>query len=318
MKAAVYDQAGTPEVLRYANVPDPECGDDEVLVRVEAISIEGGDTLNRAYTQPPNSAYVGGYAASGVIMAIGSSVHNRSVGQRVTTWNPDGSHAQLRAVPARRTWLVPDALDIRAAAALPIYFGTASHSLFARGKLQAGQTVMIQGGAGGVGLAAIQLAHQAGARVLATASSLDHWPRLEALGLSHAIDYTKEDVRAAVMDLTGGQGVDLVVDPVGSTLAGSLEVLRPEGRLVFVGNAGGASLSVDLWPALQANQTLHGVFMGTQFEKPEVYSAVEELLRLAGAQQLEVLIDSCFPLSDAVLAHHRAEQRTLGRVVMLP
>jgi NADPH:quinone reductase-like Zn-dependent oxidoreductase len=87
---------------------------------------------------------------------------------------------------------------------------------------------------------------------------------------------------------------------------------------VFVGNAGGASLSVDLWPALQANQTLHGVFMGTQFEKPEVYSAVEELLRLAGAQQLEVLIDSCFPLSDAVLAHHRAEQRTLGRVVMLP
>lgn len=97
---------------------------------------------------------------------------------------------------------------------------------------------------------------------MATVSSADYWPRLEALGLSHAINYTKEKVRATVMDLTGGQGVDLVLDPVGSTLAGSLEVLRPEGRVVFVGNAGGASLSVDLWPALQANQTLHGVFHG--------------------------------------------------------
>lgn len=112
-------------------------------------------------------------------------------------------------------------------AARPVSFGAAFHSLFASGKLQAGQTVMIQGGAGGVGLAAIQLARQAGARVLATISSMDHWPQLQALELSQAIDYTK-DVRAAVMDLTSGQGVDLVVDPRAARLLAHMKYYVPK------------------------------------------------------------------------------------------
>ncbi|MFC7555251.1 zinc-binding dehydrogenase [Pseudoroseomonas wenyumeiae] len=143
--------------------------------------------------------------------------------------------------------------------------------------------------------------------VLATVSGHDRAQRLAALGLSHAIDHRKADVAEEVMRLTSGRGVHLVVDPVGSTLRNSLASLQPEGRLVFVGNAGRAALDLDLWPALQANQSLMGVFMGTQFEKPEVYRAVAQLLERAARRELKVMIDRTFALADAALAHAYAE-----------
>ena len=206
-----------------------------------------------------------------------------------------------------------------AAAVLPISFGTAHHSLFARGKLIEGETLLVQGGAGSVGVAAIQLAHRAGAKVMATVSGADRAARLRAYGLDAAIDHRTEDVTEAVMRLTDGHGVDLVVDPVGSTLAGSLAALRPEGRLVFVGNAGRSSLELDLWPALQANQTLLGVFMGSQLEKPEVHRTVDEMLRLAATGEIEVPIERRFPLREAAAAHAHAEENSiLGRVVLVP
>lgn len=302
MKAAVYDVAGGPEVLHSAEVADPVCTDTSVLIQVEAISIEGGDLIHRAMMPPPHPSFVGGYAAAGRIIAVGRSVNNRHVGQRVASFDLAGSHAALRAVPADQTWLVPEGLDAAEAAALPISFGTAHHCLFSQGALRAGQTVLIQAGAGGVGLAAIQLAHQAGARVLATVSGEARAARLREFGLDHAIDHRREDVVAEVKRLTEERGVDLAVDPVGSTLAMSLASLKAEGRLVFVGNAGGASLTLDLWPALQANQTLSGVFMGTQFIRP-----------------VKVEIARRFPLAEAAAAHrHAREGQVVGRVVMIP
>ncbi|MBC9176189.1 quinone oxidoreductase family protein [Pseudoroseomonas ludipueritiae] len=319
MKAAVYDTAGEPRVLHYRDVADPPCPPDGVLIRVEAISIEGGDLINRASTPPPTPGYILGYAAAGEVVAVGSQVRNRLTGQKVTSFDLCGSHAAMRAARASRTWLVPDGLDTAAAAALPISFGTAYHCLFTRGGLGEGETVLIQGGAGGVGLAAIQLAHQAGATVIATVSGRERTQRLAALGLTHAIDHRTTDVVEEVMRLTDGRGVNLVVDPVGSTLGSSLASLQPEGRLVFVGNAGRAALDLDLWPALQANQSLMGVFMGTQLEKPEVYRTVSQMLQRAARDQLEVTIDRRFALADAALAHAYAEGNSiLGRVVLLP
>ncbi|EPX63957.1 NADP-dependent quinone oxidoreductase [Cystobacter fuscus DSM 2262] len=319
MKAAVYDVAGGPEVLRYAEIEDPVCADEGVVIEVEAISIEGGDLIHRAMMPPPHPAYVVGYAAAGRIVAVGGAVRHRRVGQRVTSFDMAGSHAALRAVPAAQTWLVPEGLDAAAAAALPISFGTAHHCLFARGALRSGQTVLVQAGAGGVGLAAIQLAHQAGARVLATVSGETRAARLRELGLAHAIDHRKEDVAAEVKRLTDGLGADLVVDPVGSTLAVSLAALKPEGRLVFVGNAGGSALTLDLWPALQANQSLFGVFMGPLLTRPEVYQTVDMLLHEAASGRLPVEIARRFPLAEAVGAHrHAREGQVVGRVVMIP
>lgn len=319
MKAVVYETPGAPDVLQYKDIVEPPCPPDGVLIKVEAISIEGGDLINRASALPPSTNHVPGYAAAGEIIAVGSQVHDRFVGQKVTSFDLSGSHAAMRAVKATRTWLVPEGLDMAAAAALPISFGTAYHSLFTRGRLAKGETVLIQGGAGGVGIAAIQLAHGSGATVIATVTGTERAERLAELGLHHAIDHRRDDVPGEVLRLTGGQGADLVVDPVGSTLKASLESLRPEGRLVFVGNAGRSPLDLDLWPALQANHTLLGVYMGTQLEKPDVHQTVAQMLERAASGELQVPIERSFALADAAAAHAYAENNSvLGRIVLRP
>ncbi|AHE55718.1 hypothetical protein NX02_20305 [Sphingomonas sanxanigenens DSM 19645 = NX02] len=124
MKAAIYDKAGGPDVLRYADVPDPVCADDGLVIQVKAVSIEGGDTINRATQEPPHPAYVMGYAAAGEVVEVGRNVLGFSIGQPVTTMGMDGSHAELRSVSAKTSWAVPDGLDYGAAAAIPIAFGT--------------------------------------------------------------------------------------------------------------------------------------------------------------------------------------------------
>ncbi|MCO5731623.1 zinc-binding alcohol dehydrogenase family protein [Rhizobium sp. SSA_523] len=318
MKAAVYDNPGPPSVLVYADVPDPACGPDEVLIKVEAISIEGGDLINRRSTSQPNR-WVVGYAAAGTVLSVGQDVTTRAVGDKVAAFSMQGSHAELWSVAASRTWLVPSGLDIARAAVLPISFGSAYHSVITRGNVQKGETVLIHAAAGGVGLAAVQLAGQAGATVIAVASGSERQARLSELGAAFVVDRLKRDVGEEVRRLTDGKGVDLVIDPVGSTLQASLSALAPEGRLVFLGNAGGGKLDVDLWRPMQNNQTLHGVFMGSILERPSVHGTVDDLLAAAAAGRIDVVIDRSFALEDAAQAHHYAESaKPLGRVVMRP
>lgn len=319
MKAAVYDHAGPPDVLNYRDVPDPTVGPDDVLIAVDAISIEGGDLINRRTMPPANGSWIVGYAASGRIVGVGANVKGLKVGDRVTAFDMQGSHAELWAVPATRTWLLPSGVDAASAAALPISFGTAHHCLFARGGLLRGETVLVQGAAGGVGLAAVQLADRAGATVIAVSSGEKRLEKLSSLGADHVIDRSSEDLIEVVRKITKGNGVDLVIDPVGATLASSLAILAPESRLVFVGNAGGNNLSVDLWPAMQSNQTLLGVFMGALFERPRIRSTVDALLVALENEEIEVKVEKTFSLSQASDAHHFAEKaKPLGRVIMEP
>jgi NADPH:quinone reductase-like Zn-dependent oxidoreductase len=319
MKAAVYDHPGPPDVLNYREVPDPKVGPGDVLIAIDAISIEGADLINRRSTPPSSSSWIVGYAASGRVVAVGVDVADRKVGDRVTAFDMQGSHAELWAVPATRTWLLPSGVDAASAAALPISFGTAHHCLFARGSLLRHETVLIQGAAGGVGLAAVQLAAKAGATVFAVSSGEKRLEKISSLGADHVIDRSSQDLVEAVQDITKGNGVDLVIDPVGATLPSSLAVLSPESRLVFVGNAGGGNLSVDLWPTMQSNQTLHGVFMGPLFERPRIRSTVDALLVALESREIEVRIERAFPLSEARAAHDFAERaKPLGRVIMEP
>lgn len=188
-----------------------------------------------------------------------------------------------------------------------------------RGGLLRHEAVLIQGAAGGVGLAAVQLAAQAGATVIAVSSGEKRLEKISSPGADHVIDRSSQDLVEAVQDITKGNGVDLVIDPVGATLPSSLAVLSPESRLVFVGNAGGGNLSVDLWPAMQSNQTLHGVFMGRLFERPRIRSMVDALLVALENREIEVRIERVFPLSEARAAHDFAERaKPLGRVIMEP
>ena len=289
MKAAVYDVEGAPGVLKYVDVPEPV------------------------------PLWIGGYAAAGTVVAVGSKVRSRTVGDRVAAFHMQGSHAERWAVPAERTWLIPDGVGMAEAAALPISFGTAHHCLFTRGMLRQGETVLIQAAAGGVGLAAVQLASQAGATVIAVVSGTQRRGRLRELGADHVVDRTKDNIVDSVRQYTHGTGVDLVIDPVGTTLPVSLSALAPEGRLVFVGNAGGDSLTVDLWPAMQSNQTLMGVFMGPLFARQGVRTSVDEMLQAVAAGRVTVVIDRIFPLANAAAAHEFAETaKPLGRIVMKP
>src|SRR5690606_31176571 len=171
MKAAVYSETGPPSVLRYEDVPDPSVGLGTVLVRNQAISIEGGDVLHRSGGELGRVPHVVGYQSAGTVEAVGDGVTSMTVGDRVVTVGVDGSHAELRVVPEGFTWRIPDALSTDDAATVPVPFGTAHDALFEFGRLTDGETVLVQAGAGGVGVAAIQLAKRAGARVLTTASS---------------------------------------------------------------------------------------------------------------------------------------------------
>src|SRR4051812_49481942 len=163
MKAAVIYENGGPDVLRYEDVPDPECPDGHVVVDVEAISIEGGDLLHRAGAELPSVPHIVGYLAAGTISDVGAGVESCAVGDRVVTLNAAGSHASKRAVPAVSTWPIPDGLDAAPAACVPVALGTAQECLFTAGNLEAGETALIPAGGGGVGRAAYHPGQKAGA-----------------------------------------------------------------------------------------------------------------------------------------------------------
>lgn len=320
MKAAVYYETGSPDVFRYEDVPDPVCHPQGVVIRVEAVSIEGGDTLNRGGGQMAGSPHIVGYQAAGEIVEIGAEVTHLKVGQKVVTVNAFGSHAALRAVPARNAWPIPEGFDIRKASAIPVPFGTAHECLFGAGRLKAGETVLVQAGAGAVGLAAIQLAKKAGATVLASASSDTRLERLKPFGMDHGINYGRDDLVEQVMKLTGGKGVDLVVDPVGgATLASSLAALGYRGRISLVGNAGREPMKVDVSSLMAGNRSLTGVFLGAEIMTDRVHDMIQDLIEQAARGELEVVIDRTFPLSEAAAAHAYIESRqAVGRVLLIP
>jgi NADPH2:quinone reductase len=322
MKAAVCYQAGGPEAFRYEEVPDPEPAPDGVLVRVEAISVEGGDVLHRARGPIGAAPHIVGYQAAGTVLAAGRQVTGFRAGDRVVTVDTDGSHAELRAVPEQLCWAIPPGLSTDEAACVPIAYGTADDALFEFGRLRRGETVLVQAGAGGVGIAAIQLAHRAGARVLATASSDSRLERLAALGLDHGINYRTADFADEVRRITGGHGADVILDSVGGqTLRDSLHCLAYRGRCVTIGDAGRQhGTPLDTAALRPGNQTLTGYFLGAELASGQrAHQMIARLLSEAASGDLRVLIDRTFPLAEATAAHAYIESRqAFGRVLLKP
>jgi len=322
MRAAVYYETGDPDVFRYEEVPDPVPGPGDLLVDVEAVSIEGGDTLNRRGGELGSVPHIVGYQAAGTVAEVGGDVHSFAPGDRVVTVGLDGSHAERRVVAEAFAWKVPDGLDTQRAACIPVPFGTADDCLFEFGRLQAGETALIHAGAGGVGIAAIQMAKRAGARVLATASSEDRLERLRGLGLDEGINYATHDFVAEARRLTDGRGVDVVVDSVGgTTLQGSLRALAYRGRCVTVGDAGRVRAEhVDISALRPNNQTLSGYFLGAELLlAPRARTMIARHLDEVAGGELQVVVDRVLPLSDAAAAHAYIESRqAFGRVLLVP
>ncbi len=319
MKAAVYHETGGPEVLRYEDVPDPVCSPQGIIIEVGAVSIEGGDVLNRTGGVMAGKPHCVGYQAAGTIIEVGTDVSERRVGQRVATVFPFGSHAALRHVGWQQSFLVPDELSSEEASTIPIPFGTADDCLFEYGRLKAGETVLVQGGAGGVGLAAVQLAKRAGGTVFATASSGSKLDRLKDYGVDHGINYAETDMVSEVKRLTDGKGIDVIVDGIGGEVTQrSFEICAYKGRVLMYGNAGRDFGKYDLEP-MRGNRTITGVALTPEFGTQRVIEMIEGHIRDVAAGELRVAIDRSFPLAEAAAAHAYIESRqAFGRVLLIP
>ncbi|WP_018897824.1 zinc-binding alcohol dehydrogenase family protein [Rhizobium sp. 2MFCol3.1] len=318
MKAAIYHEAGGPDVFRYVDVADPVPADDELLIRVEAISIEGGDLAGRRDLMPGQDE-VPGYAAAGEILHIGKDVDGFVVGQKVTTFHWKGSHAELRAVPARNCFAVPDGLDIGIASTIPVGPGTAAWALHLA-KLQPGQTVLVLGAAGGVGLATVQLAAKLGAHVIGTGTRPESLDRVREYGLGHGIVVGQKTASEQIRALLGGNEVDVIIDTIGGdALIDALKVLKDGGNAVLIGVFGGRHTMIDGGSLLAHRHTIIGCLLGPEMGDEIPRRLITELFEMAKKGDLKIPIDASFPLSDAAGAHRRAEERgRIGRVIMKP
>jgi NADPH2:quinone reductase len=310
-------------VFEYVDLPDPVVQPGGVIIAVEAVGIQGGDLLHRAGGVLASSPHVVGYQAAGRVREVGSEVTGLEIGQPVVATMAYGSHAELVSVAAAVVYGIPEGLSIDEAAGVPIEFGTADDCLFEFGQLRAGESVLVQAGAGGVGLAAVQLAARAGASmVLATASSDERLARLRDFGVDHGINYAADDVAGRVRELTDGRGVDLVVDPVGGrTLEASIASLAYRGRISWVGRAGRDASPPEVWPLMEKNASLTGVFLGAEMlhDLARVRAMIDRLLQRVADGELRVVIDRVFPLADAAEAHRYIESRqAFGRVLLRP
>lgn len=320
MQAVWYNENGGPEVLNHGALPDPEVGPGTVLIRVEVISLEGGDLLNRVHTPPARRPHIPGYQAAGTVVAVGKDVTRFREGDRAIGFNWSGSHAELFAMPETYAYPVPEGMDLELAAVVPIAFGTAYDALFTYGALQRGETVLVQGAAGGVGIAAVQLAAQAGATVIGTASSPERLALIAPLGLTHGIDYRREDIAARCREITGGKGVDLVLDLAGGAGKDALvDALRGHGRYAVIGAAEGTLPSFGFFEMIRKAMQVTGISFGRDMHTPRVHALVADLLARVQAGTLVMPIDRSFALEDAVEAHRFVAQgHPFGRVVMRP
>jgi len=256
------------------------------------------------------------------VREVGAQVKNLRIGDRVVTIAPSGAYAERVAALASTTWVLPSGTDFFQAACVPVAFGTAHEALFALGQLRRGQTVLVHADAGGVGLAAIQLAKAAGAVVLTTASSDAKLARLREFGATYGINYKTSSFADAVTKAIGPDGVDLVIDPVGGkTLQESVTCLKYRGRIVSIGVSGRDDVPFNPVALWGRNGTLIGLGMPTslQYEYDRAYGVIAECVQRVASGELSVIIDKKFVLSDAAKAHQYIEERTaFGRVVLVP
>ncbi len=323
MRAVTTDGAGGPEVLQVAEVPDPEPGAGEVLVKVAATAVNRADTLQRqgVYPPPPGASDIIGLECSGTIAAVGSDVAGWSVGDEVCALLAGGGYAELVAVPAGQLMPVPDGVDLVTAGALPEVVCTVWSNVFMVAGLQRGERLLVHGGAGGIGTVAIQLAAALGAQVFTTAGTEEKRALCRELGADVAIDYREEDFVEVVREHTDGAGVDVVLDNMGGKYLGrNVDALATEGRLVVIGLQGGATGELDLGALLRKR----GAVIATSLRgrpvagKAAICAAVvEHVWPLVADGTLRTIVDSVLPLDQVADAHRRMDEGAhTGKIVL--
>jgi putative PIG3 family NAD(P)H quinone oxidoreductase len=323
MKGIVVKGSHQQPVLVWETVPDVAFGPDEVLVNVWATAVNRADLLQArgGYNPPPDASEILGLEMAGVIAAVGKSVADWQVGDRVCALLPGGGYAEQVAVPAGMLLKMPRAWSFAMGTAVPEVWYTAYVNLFLEGDLAAGETVLIHAGASGVGTAAIQLANAAEATVFVTAGSDEKLQACRKLGAELAINYKQDDFLAKVLAATQDQGVDLILDPVGGGyLDRNVKALKRYGRLVNIGQLGGAHGEMNMGLLLGKRLRLIGSTLRSRSPAEKIkiteqfQSGYWPLLR---SGQLKPIIDTVFPIEQAQEAHeYVAQNRNIGKVIL--
>ena len=313
MRAVVTQGTGGPEVLSVSDVPDPSPGPGEVLLEVVAAGLNRADLLQRRgfYPPPPGASDVIGMECSGRVAALGDGVTGWSVGDEVCALLAGGGYAEQVAVPAGQLMPIPSGVDLVTAAALPEVAATVWSNVFMVAGLRPDETLLVHGGAGGIGTFAIQLAHALGARVATTGGTAEKLDFCRSLGADITIDYHEQDFVEVVREATGGRGADVVLDNMGAKyLARNVDVLALEGRLVVIGMQGGTKAELDLGTLLRKR----GAVIATSLRSRPVEGksaicagVVEHVWPLVAEGQVRPVVHTTMPLADVVAAHELME-----------
>jgi NADPH:quinone reductase-like Zn-dependent oxidoreductase len=338
MRQVWIPRIGPPEVLTVREAPDPQPGPGQVRVAVRASGVNFADVMARLglYPDAPKLPAVVGYEVAGTVDAMGPGVTAPGLGARVVAMVRFGGYSDRVVTPAGQCLPFPESLSFEKAAAIPVNTLTAWVMLVHRGAVGAGEWVLIHAGAGGVGLSALQICKWRGARVIATASPSKH-QRLLAMGAEHCIDYTRLDFEEEVKRITGGRGVDLVLDSVaGRSFAKSYRCLAPLGRMFMFGVSSLAPgkkrnlfaavrglLSMPTFkpvPLMNDNRGVFGINMGHLWQEAELLQGMlQKILSLVGDGTFDPVVDRTFPFSEAAQAHHYLQGRkNFGKVVLIP
>jgi NADPH:quinone reductase len=324
MKAIVCSQWGGPETLFFQDIARPEPGPKQVRIQVKAAGVNFPDVLiiQKKYQVQPTLPFTPGAEIAGVITALGSEVKGLAIGTAVAALCGVGGFAEECIVDANLCTPLPPNLSMPLAASLILAYGTSWHALRDRAALQPGESLLVLGAAGGVGLAAVEIGKAIGARVIAAASSAEKLAACRAHGADECIDYSQEDLRDALKRSTGGKGVDVVFDPVGGSYSeAAFRAIAWRGRHLVVGFADGQVPALPLNLALLKGASLVGVFWG-EFAKREPQNnaaGIQEILRWIEKGVLKPRISKSYALADAPQAlMDMAARRVIGKVVVVP
>jgi NADPH2:quinone reductase len=323
MKAIVCRAYGPPESLVYADVADPTPGANEIVLSVKACAANFPDTLiiqGRYQFQPP-LPFTPGTDVAGVVKAVGVGVDSPRPGDRVLGLVAHGGYAEEVVAPAVSAIPIPDGVDFVSAAAIQLTYGTAYHALVDRARIQPGETLLVLGAAGGVGMATIEVGKALGARVIAAASSPEKIAACRESGADEGVDYTSEDLRARIKELTGGKGVDVALDPVGSALTEPVvRGMAWDGRYLVVGFAGGEIPRIPLNLPLLKSCSIVGVYYGGLLGQnlPLALANQRTLVAWLAEGRIKPRISATYPLREAARAlNDIASRRAIGKDVLV-
>jgi putative PIG3 family NAD(P)H quinone oxidoreductase len=315
---------GGPEVLIAVERPKPVPADGEVLIKVAAAGVNRPDVFQRLgrYPPPPGASDIPGLEVAGTIEQLGPQVRDWRVGDEVCALVAGGGYAEYCAAPAAQCLPAPRGLDLVAAAAIPETFFTVWTNVFARGRLQATESLLVHGGSSGIGTTAIQLARARGSRVFATAGSAAKCAACERLGAERAINYREADFVAVARELTGGRGVDVVLDMVGGEyFARNIEALAVDGRLVEIATLHGVKAELNIQTIMQRRLTVTGSTLRARpvADKGAIATALmQQVWPLVESGAVKPVIHATFPLRDAAEAHRVMESGVhIGKLVLV-